>query len=129
MEGVKPVLRQQYTTPTYAVMSRARPHRSPLVRTLLFVAGLVLIASAPIVGIIPGPGGVLVFAAGLVLVLRNSSRARGRFVRLKRRFPRLGHYIDMALRRQSFRRRRERAREAEIARAEAVMLGFPQDLR
>lgn len=109
-------------------MSRAR-HRSPLVRTILFVTGLLVMAASPLVGIIPGPGGILVFAAGLVLVLQNSLWARARFVRLKRRFPRFGHYADMALRRRSFRRRRERAREAEIARAEAAALGFPLDPR
>jgi hypothetical protein len=109
-------------------MSRARP-RSPLLRTILFVTGLLVMAASPLVGVIPGPGGVFVFAAGLVLVLQNSVWARGRFVRLKRRFPRFGHYADMALRRRSFRRRRERAREVEIAKAEAAMLGFPPDSR
>ncbi|MET0308457.1 MAG: hypothetical protein ABW023_07100, partial [Sphingomonas sp.] len=86
-------------------------------------------ASAPIVGIIPGPGGIFVFAAGLVLVLQNSIRARNRFVRLKRRFPRFGHYADVALRRRSFRLRQKRAREAETSSAEAKLLGFPMDLR
>ncbi len=101
----------------------ARP-RSPIVRTLLFVTGLLLIAISPLVGAIPGPGGIFVFAAGLVLVLQNSRWARRRFARLKRRWPRFGHYADMALRRRSFRRRQVRAREAEIARTEAEMLGF-----
>lgn len=109
-------------------MTRVR-RRSPLVRTILFVTGLLVMAASPLVGVIPGPGGVFVFAAGLVLVLQNSLWARGRFVRLKRRFPRFGHYADMALRRRSFRRRQQRARDAEIARAEAIALGFPPDPR
>lgn len=109
-------------------MSRARS-RSPIVRTILFVSGLLVMAASPLVGVIPGPGGILVFAAGLVLVLQNSHWARGRFVRLKRRFPRFGHYADMALRRRSFRRRRARARAAEIARTEAAGHGFPLDPR
>jgi hypothetical protein len=109
-------------------MSRARP-RSPLLRTILFVTGLAVMASSPLVGVIPGPGGVFVFAAGLVLVLQNSIWARGQFVRLKRRFPRFGHYADMALRRRSFRRRQQRAKELALANAEAATLGFGQDER
>ena len=80
----------------------------PLVRNLLLALGFVLILAAPVVGTIPGPGGILVFAAGLILVLRNAAWARRRFARLKKRYPRFGHYSDMALRRPSFRRRRAR---------------------
>ena len=101
--------------------------RSPVVRITLLVTGLLLIAATPLVGIIPGPGGIFVFAAGLVLVLQNSKWARGHFVRLKRRWPRFGHYADMALRRRSFRRRQAIAREAALAQAEAAMLGFPRN--
>ncbi|UZK66282.1 hypothetical protein [Sphingomonas sp. M1-B02] len=104
-------------------MSRPR-RKSPIVRLVLMATGFLLIAATPLVGIIPGPGGIFVFAAGLVLVLQNSNWARKHFARLKRRWPRFGHYADRALRRRSFRRRRERAKEAEIARAEAVTLGF-----
>ncbi|MDP5280623.1 hypothetical protein Q9Q95_16975 [Sphingomonas sp. DG1-23] len=108
-------------------MSRAR--KSPAVRIALLMTGFLLIVATPLVGIIPGPGGIFVFAAGLVLVLQNSKWARRRFARLKRRWPRFGHYSDMALRRRSFRRRQQRARDAAIAKAEAEMLGFPADPR
>jgi hypothetical protein len=103
--------------------------RSPLVRTILFVTGLLVMAVAPIVGAIPGPGGVFVFAAGLVLVLQNSEWARKQFARIKRRWPRAGHYADMALRRRSFRRRQTRAKEAALAEAEAVAAGFKDSAR
>lgn len=89
--------------------------RHPLLRNLLFGLGLLLIAAAPIAGPIPGPGGILLFAAGLILVLRNSAWARKRFARLKKRWPRLGHYSDLALRRPSFRRRRAREQQAALA--------------
>lgn len=98
--------------------------RSPIVRTALFVTGALLIAIAPLVGIIPGPGGIFVFAAGLVLVLQNSRWAQKVFARTKRRWPRFGHYADKALRRRSARRRKLREHEAKIARAEAELLGF-----
>lgn len=83
---------------------------NPLIRTLLVALGALIMLVSPIVGAIPGPGGVFVFAAGLVLVLQNSRWAKGHFARIKRRWPRFGHYADMALRRRSARRRRERAR-------------------
>lgn len=98
--------------------------RNPLTRTILFVTGILVIIVSPVVGAIPGPGGVFVFAAGLVLVLQNSEWARKHFARAKRRWPRFGHYADMALRRRSFRRRQTRAREAALAEAEAIAAGF-----
>ena len=93
------------------------PHtrRSPAIRIALLLTGLLLIAVTPLVGIIPGPGGIFVFAAGLVLVLQNSNWARKRFARLKRRHPRVGHYCDMALRRRSFRMREARRKQAAQA--------------
>lgn len=100
--------------------------RSPFVRTLLFVTGILVILLSPLVGAIPGPGGIFVFAAGLVLVLQNSAWARNRFARWKRRWPKFGHYADMALRRRSFRRRQQRAKEAAIDAAEARLLGFDE---
>ena len=107
-----------------------RPRRkSPLVRIVLLVTGVLLILVTPLVGVIPGPGGIFVFAAGLVLVLQNSNWARKRFARLKRRYPRFGRYADLALRRRSYRRRQLRDKEAAVARAEAATLGFPVDMR
>lgn len=103
--------------------------RSPVIRSALFVTGMLLIALTPVVGIIPGPGGIFVFAAGLVLVLRNSLWAQKVFARTKRRWPRFGHYADKALRRRSARRRRLREQEAKIARAEAKVLGFGDTTR
>ena len=114
--------------PKSGVMSRSHT-RSHMVRTALVVLGFLIMAASPLVGVVPGPGGILVFAAGLVLVLRNATWARRHFARLKRRWPRFGHYSDLALRRRSFRRRQQRAKDAAMAKAEAAMLGFPADPR
>ena len=122
------VLRRQYTLPTWLRMTRLR-RKSPLIRAVLVGLGVLLILLTPLVGVIPGPGGIFVFAAGLVLILQNAGWARRRFARLKRRYPRFGHYSDMALRRRSFRRRQQRAREAALARAEAETLGVAADQR
>ena len=76
--------------------------------------GLVLVILSPVVGIIPGPGGIPVFAAGLALMLRNSDLAKRAFVRTKRRWPMLGHYADLGLRRASAKRRRARDKRAQL---------------
>jgi len=53
----------------------------------LIVGWLLLILGPLIGGPLPGPFGVVGFAAGLILVLRNSRWARRFFIRLKRRHP------------------------------------------
>lgn len=84
--------------------------RNPMIRTGLLTTGVVVVILSPIVGAIPGPGGVFVFAAGLALILQNSRRAKRAFVDIKRRYPRVGQYADMGLRRRSAARRRARDR-------------------
>ena len=73
--------------------------RSPW-RVAWLALGVLLIAVSPIVGVIPGPGGIFVFAAGLALLIRNSSRAKRHYVVMKRRWPKLGHAADKAMRRR-----------------------------
>ncbi|OQW47067.1 MAG: hypothetical protein A4S16_09605 [Proteobacteria bacterium SG_bin6] len=90
-------------------MPRARS--SPTTRTVLTGTGLALIVLSPVVGIIPGPGGIPVFAAGLALALKNSDRAKRLFVHAERRWPKLGELADLGLRRQSAKRRRAKAKE------------------
>lgn len=68
--------------------------------------GWFLVALSPVVGLLPGPGGVFVFAGGLVLLLRNSVWIKRRFARITRRYPRFGRLSDKALRRGSAPRRR-----------------------
>lgn len=77
----------------------------------LALGGLLLVAAA-VIAPLPGPGGVFPFSAGMILILRNSPAARRRFARMKRRRPRLGGAIDLALRRGSTLRRRARDRAA-----------------
>ena len=87
--------------------------RSPPVRTCLFVLGCIMIASAPLVGVIPGPGGVIVFGFGLGLVLKYSDWAKRKYVEFKRRHPGKGAWADWGLRRRSAKRRLERERERQ----------------
>jgi len=76
-------------------MERPRPR----LRIVWLTLAWVLIAGSPLVGIIPGPGGVFLFAAGAALLLRNSNWAKRHYVRLKRRWPKLGRASDKAMRR------------------------------
>jgi hypothetical protein len=87
----------------------------PLVRQCLVAVGFLLIALTPIVGPIPGPGGVIVFGAGAGLVLKYSGWAKRLYVRFKRKHPNKGRWADWSLRRASARRREEirKQREAE----------------
>jgi hypothetical protein len=86
-----------------------------LVQSLMFGLGVLLLMAAPLVSPLPGPGGLLLAAAGLTLVLRTSLWAKRRYVRFKRWQPRAGSWFDWGLRRGSARRRVALAREKERA--------------
>jgi len=75
-------------------------------RILGLTAGWGLIGLAAVIGPLPGPGGIIVFAAGAAMILRNSAWAKRRYVHLKRRWPRFGHQCDRIMRRPSALRRR-----------------------
>ncbi|HEY4545281.1 MAG TPA: hypothetical protein VIG90_02480 [Pedomonas sp.] len=63
------------------------------------ILGWVLMVASPLVGgPLPGPFGIIGFAAGLILVLRNSRWARRIFIRIKRRYPRTLSPVRHALR-------------------------------
>lgn len=79
-------------------------------RTSLVAAGVLLMALAPVVGVLPGPAGIPIFAAGATLVLRYSGWAKRAYVRFKRKHPGKGRWADWSMRRRSARRRAERQR-------------------
>ena len=85
-----------------------RAGRSAWLRPLLFWLGVLLVIVSPLVGIVPGPGGVVFFAAGAGLMLKNSRWAKRQYARFKRRHPNKGAWADWSLRRPSHRRRAER---------------------
>jgi len=85
----------------------------PLVRQCLVVLGFLLIAITPLVGPIPGPGGIIVFGAGLSLVLKYTGWAKRLYVRLKRKYPNKGRWADWSLRRASARRREEIRKQSD----------------
>ena len=71
---------------------------TPAVEWSLFALGVVLILLAPLVGVLPGPGGTVVFAIGLAFILRTSMWAKRRYVHFKRWQPRVGRFTDWGLR-------------------------------
>lgn len=84
---------------------------NPIVEWTLFTIGVLLLLIAPIVGAIPGPGGVIVAGIGLALVLKTSMWAKRHYVRFKRWQPKAGSWTDWALRRRSHFRRRQRLQQ------------------
>lgn len=84
--------------------------RNPKIRFALFVTGIFLILISPIIGILPGPGFLILFPIGLMLCLQNSNWAKRRYVRFKMRHANYGAWADKVMRRASAARRRARKR-------------------
>ena len=92
-----------------------RQGNAPCLRPALFWVGVLLVVVSPLVGVIPGPGGVVFFAAGAGLMLKNSRWAKRQYARFKRRHPNKGAWADWSMRRPSQRRRAERDKAAAAA--------------
>jgi hypothetical protein len=98
----------------------------PAVRHGLLLVGVLLIILSPLIGAIPGPGGVFVFAAGFGLVLKYSGWAKRQYVRFKRSHPKKGGWVDWGLRRASHRRREAIRKEREAGeQVEAAAVAAP----
>ena len=89
-----------------------RTERSHGKRLMMLALGPALMIASPLVGLIPGPGGLIVFVAGLALTLQASHPAKRLYVRAKKRWPRIGHWSDKGLRRRSHFRRLRRAKDS-----------------
>ena len=103
----------------------------PVVEWTLFVIGAALLIVSPLVGAIPGPGGIIVAGIGLALMLKTSMWARRHYVRFKRWRPKIfgrrltpGRWTDLALRRRSALRRERRRKALE---AEQQQLAEPEE--
>jgi hypothetical protein len=89
--------------------------RIPAVRSALFVLGLLLMLVSPALGVLPGPGGLIVFGAGLGLTLKYSEWAKRQYVVFKRKHPNKGRWADWGMRRRSARRREALRKQQEAA--------------
>ena len=70
-----------------------------LVRFGLVVLGFLIILAGIAIAPLPGPGGIPVIVVGLMVILRNSFKARRQFVRLHHAHPRVISPIRRLLRR------------------------------
>ena len=77
----------------------AREVAGRLKRFGLVVLGFAIIAAGVLIAPLPGPGGIPVIVVGLMVVLKNSFKARRQFVRLHRAHPRVISPIRRLLRR------------------------------
>lgn len=71
-----------------------------LVRALLVLLGLLIVVAGVLIAPLPGPMGLPVVVIGLMIVLRNSFKARRQFVRFQRAHPRVVFPIRRLLRRE-----------------------------
>jgi hypothetical protein len=71
------------------------------VRTCLFALGCLCLVLTPIIGVLPGPGGLILLPLGLALVLQNSQWAKRVYGRFKRKHPRYAARADWLMRRPS----------------------------
>jgi hypothetical protein len=92
---------------------------NPVVEWAIFAVGVMLLLISPLVGALPGPGGIIVAGVGLAMILKTSMWARRRYVKFKRWQPKAGHWTDLALRRKSARRRHARRKALNAAGKEA----------
>lgn len=78
----------------------AREIVARVLRVILVVIGLLLIAGGALIAPLPGPLGLPLTVVGLMLVLRNSFKARKQFVRFQHAHPKLIFPIRRLLRRE-----------------------------
>lgn len=71
----------------------------------LIVLGWFLMVLAPLIGWLPGPGGLVLFPIGLALVLKNSLWAKRRYARISKRHPEYGEWVNWAIRRKRWHKR------------------------
>ena len=90
---------------------------NPFVEWTLLAVGILLLVVSPLVGAIPGPGGVVVAGIGLALILKTSMWAKRHYVKFKRWQPKAGRWTDWALRRPSARRREELRKHEQTERS------------
>jgi hypothetical protein len=65
----------------------------------MVLLGFAIIGFGILIAPLPGPGGIPVIVVGLMVVLRNSFKARRQFVRLHRAYPKTLYPIRRLLRR------------------------------
>lgn len=86
--------------PHFASDDLAREIVGKLTRFGLVILGLAIVLAGVLIAPLPGPGGLPVIVVGLMIVLKNSFKARRLFVQVQRRHPNWVHPVRRLLRRE-----------------------------
>lgn len=87
-------------TPLDAVLASAHRASRDWLRWVFVALGWLLIAGGVVLALLPGHLGVPLLAIGVIVVLRNSYRARRQFIHLQRRHPRFLFPVRRLIRRE-----------------------------
>jgi hypothetical protein len=88
------------SAPFDALLASAHRATRGWVKLLLLALGWLLIAGGLVLALLPGHLGVPLLAVGVIVVLRNSYRARRQFIHLQRRHPRFVFPVRRLIRRE-----------------------------
>lgn len=77
----------------------ARDLAGRMLRAALVALGALIVLAGVLIAPLPGPGGLPVIVVGLMIILRNSFKARRQFVRFQHAHPRVMSPIRRLLRR------------------------------
>lgn len=77
----------------------ARDLAGRMLRAALVALGVLIVLAGVLIAPLPGPGGLPVIVVGLMIILRNSFKARRQFVRFQHAHPRVMSPIRRLLRR------------------------------
>ncbi len=83
----------------------ARTPDSPFKRWVMIIIGWALMIAAPLIGWLPGPGGLVLFPLGLAILIKNSAWAKRFYTRASKRYPDYGRWANWAMRRKRFKER------------------------
>ena len=84
----------------YATDDLAREVAGRVMRPALVLLGVLVVLAGILISPLPGPGGLPVIVLGLMLILRNSFKARRQFVKFQRAHPKVVFPIRRLLRRE-----------------------------
>ncbi len=77
----------------------ARDFAGRMLRAVLVALGALIVLAGVLIAPLPGPGGIPVIVVGLMIILRNSFKARRQFVRFQHAHPRMMSPVRRLLRR------------------------------
>ncbi|MGL5840032.1 MAG: hypothetical protein ACRCY3_16185 [Sphingorhabdus sp.] len=85
-----------------AARSPQKLSENPTFRWAMILLGWTLIILAPLIGWLPGPGGLILFPIGLALLIKNSRWAKRQYARHSKQHPEYGEWANWAMRRKRF---------------------------